>query len=40
MTVLDITVYITGLDITISNSLIIYEGNTKEINTETEFGYV
>ena len=24
----------------ISNSLIIHEENTKEINTETEFGYV
>ena len=24
----------------ISNSLIIHEGNTKKINTETEFGYV
>ena len=27
-------------DLYISNSLIIHEGNTKEINTETEFGYV
>ena len=26
--------------LTISNSLIIHEENTKEINTETEFGYV
>ena len=26
--------------IVISNSLIIHEENTKEINTETEFGYV
>ena len=28
------------LDQCISNSLIIHEENTKEINTETEFGYV
>ena len=27
-------------DVSISNSLIIHEENTKEINTETEFGYV
>ena len=28
------------LEIVISNSLIIHEENTKEINIETEFGYV
>ena len=28
------------LDQTISNSLIIHEENTKEINTEMKFGYV
>ena len=27
-------------DMVISKSLIIHEENTKEINTETEFGYV
>ena len=29
-----------SVEIQISNSLIIHEENTKEINTETEFGYV
>ena len=29
-----------NMDLSISNSLIINEENTKEINTETEFGYV
>ena len=28
------------VDLVISNSLIIHEKTTKEINTETEFGYV
>ena len=34
------TTFVTSFYITISNSLIIHEENTKEINTETEFGYV